>query len=204
MAAHEGPDELDLTDLVEEVVERADKEPTTFQWSFSRELGTQARLVVVDSRAARVLEDERRSMIDDAEMAWLDAQLRGDVDHLLIGTSLPYLLSPGLHHVEAAVEAVAGGLLGRPGARAGEWARRAVDIEHWAAFQEGFAQVGAMVRDVAAGRRGRAPVAVTFLSGDVHHSYLVEAHPAPPPASRRRAGSCRRSARRSATRCPGR
>ena len=179
VADHEDPDELDLSAALDELVERADKQPTTFRWSFARQLDDQARLVVVDSRAARVFEEQRRSMVDDEEMDWLDRQLRGDVDHLLIGTSLPYLLSPGLHHVEAAVEVVNGGLLGRHGRRAGEWLRRALDIEHWAAFQEGFAQVGSMVREVAAGRRGRAPVTITFLSGDVHHSYLVEAEPAP-------------------------
>ena len=183
VAAHEGPDELDLSDEIDAVVERADKEPTSFRWSFARDFDTQARLVVVDSRAARVLEDERRSMIDDDEMAWLDDQLRGDVDHLLVGTSLPFLLSPGLHHVEAAVEAVAGGLLGRPGMVVGEWVRRVLDIEHWAAYQEGFAQVGGIVRDVATGRRGRAPSTITFLSGDVHHSYLVEAQPAGGPSA---------------------
>ena len=179
VVAHEGPDELDLSAALDELVERADRHPTTFRWSFARQVDDQVRLVVVDSRAARVFEDERRSMVDDEEMDWLDRQLRGDVDHLLIATSLPFLLSPGLHHVEAAVEVVNGGLLGRHGRRVGEWLRRALDIEHWAAFQEGFAQVGSMVRDVAAGRRGRAPATITFLSGDVHHSYLVEAEPAP-------------------------
>ena len=34
-------------------------------------------------------------MLDDGEMDWLDEQMRGDVDHLLIGTSLPFLLGPG-------------------------------------------------------------------------------------------------------------
>ena len=32
--------------------------------------------------------------------------------------------------------------------------------------------------EVAAGKRGRAPSTVTFLSGDVHHSYVSEARPA--------------------------
>jgi hypothetical protein len=32
--------------------------------------------------------------------------------------------------------------------------------------------------EVAAGERGRAPSTVTFLSGDVHHSYVSEASPA--------------------------
>ena len=68
--------------------------PETYRWSYARDLGD-TRLVVVDSRAARVLEPTRRSMLDDDEMAWLDGQLRGDVEHLLIGTSLPFLLPPG-------------------------------------------------------------------------------------------------------------
>ena len=52
-------------------------------------------------------------MLNDDEMAWLDEQMRGDVDHLLVGTSLPFLLSPGLHYVEAWDEALAGGAWGK-------------------------------------------------------------------------------------------
>ncbi len=187
---HDGPGEPDIGEALDAFAERADDDPATYRWSFARELGPQARLVVVDSRAARVLEPEHRSMIDDEELAWLDAQLRGDVEHLLIGTSLPYLLSPGLHHVEAVVEALAEGALGRPGHEVGEWVRRAADTEHWAAFQDGFRRVGEMVVDVATGGRGRAPSSVVFLSGDVHHSYVAEAWPAEE-ATRERAGRTR-------------
>jgi hypothetical protein len=49
-----------------------------------------------------------------------------------------------------------------------------VDLEHWAAFQEGFRAVAEMVTEVASGLRGPAPDTVTFLSGDVHHSYVSE------------------------------
>jgi hypothetical protein len=52
--------------------------------------------------------------------------------------------------------------------------RRAVDLEHWAAFQTSFQHVARMVLEVAEGRRGTPPQTVTFLSGDVHHSYLAE------------------------------
>ncbi|MBS41849.1 MAG: glycoside hydrolase [Nocardioides sp.] len=155
--------------------ERADADPTAYRWSFARDLGPQARLVVVDSRAARVLDPARRSILDDDEMDWLDGQLRGDVDHLLIGTSLPFLLAPGLHYVEAFSEALAGGAWGPRAARVGERIRQGVDLEHWAAFQDGFQRVARMVLSVARGERGRAPATVTFLSGDVHHSYLSEA-----------------------------
>ena len=174
--AHEGPDELDLTDVLDAFAERVDREPMSYRWSYSRDFDTQARLVVVDSRAARVLAPESdRALLDPGELAWLDERMRGDVDHLLIGTSLPFMLARGLHHVEAFGEALAGGTWGRPGAKLGEKLRQTVDLEHWAAFQKTFAAVAHMTIEVATGKRGRAPVSVTFLSGDVHHSYVSEA-----------------------------
>ncbi|QIG43236.1 alkaline phosphatase family protein [Nocardioides anomalus] len=175
IATHDGPVELDVTDELDRLADDADQRPETYRWSFSRDFDTQARLVVVDSRAARVLQPDRRSMLDPGEVAWLDERLRGDVDHLLIGTSLPVLLAPALHHAEALSEALAqkrfGSLLGR----FGEWVRTTADLEHWAAFQEGFTDVGRMTVEVASGQRGRTPRSVTFLSGDVHHSYVAEA-----------------------------
>lgn len=177
ISRHEGPDEIDVTDALDALADRADQHPETYRWSFSRDFDTQARLVVVDSRAARVLQPDRRSMLDDGELMWLDAQLQGDVDHLLVGTSLPFLLAPGLHHIEAFGESIAQGAWGRPGMWVGENARSAADLEHWAAFQRGFRDVAEIVLEVASGRRGRAPRTITFLSGDVHHSYVAEAWP---------------------------
>lgn len=177
IAGHEGPDEIDVSQQLDELAWRADQEPDCYRWSYVRDFGDQARLVVVDSRAARVLEPEHRSILDDAERSWVDEQLRGDVDHLLIGTSPPFLLAPGLHYVEAFSEALAGGGWGRRLSVVGERLRRAVDLEHWAAFQKGFQEVAAMVAEVARGERGRAPGTVTFLSGDVHHSYVSTARP---------------------------
>jgi len=173
VAGHDGPEELDLTSQVEALAERVNSDPTCYRWSYVRDF-TEARLVVVDSRAARVLEEDRRSMLDEAEMRWLDEQLRGDVKHLLIGTSLPFLLPMGLHHLEAWNEAVARGAWGKRSATFGEKLRRTVDLEHWAAFENGFSEVAEMVVEVADGKRGRAPDTVTFLSGDVHHSYVSE------------------------------
>ncbi len=69
VAGHEGPEELDLTQTLDELADLADREPTTYRWSYARTFDTQARLVVVDSRAARVLEPQLRSIIDDEEMA---------------------------------------------------------------------------------------------------------------------------------------
>ncbi|GAA1146604.1 alkaline phosphatase D family protein [Ornithinicoccus hortensis] len=165
--------EVDLTDVLDAFAERVDKHPETYRWSYARRLGD-ARLVVIDSRAARKLEPGRRSMLDEAEMAWLDEQVRGDCSHLVIGTSLPYLLPQGLHHLESWNEAVVDGGWGRRLVGVGERLRTAFDLEHWGAFTDGFERVGRMVQEVADGQRGAAPGSVLFLSGDVHHSYISE------------------------------
>jgi phosphodiesterase/alkaline phosphatase D-like protein len=175
--AHSGDAEQDLGPFLDEFADRVDQQPQTYRWSYTRDFDTQARLVVVDSRAARKLDPDDRAMLDDDEAAWLDEQLRGDVDHLLIGTSLPFLLARGLHHLEAFSEALAQGAWGERGGRVGERLRQLVDLEHWGAFQNSFQEVAGQVMEVAAGRRGRAPSTVTFLSGDVHHSYVSEARP---------------------------
>ena len=122
----------------------------------------------------RVLEEGRRSMVDQEEWDWITEHATGGVDHLLIATSLPFLLGRGMHYVEAWGEAVAGGAWGRLAARAGEWIRRTVDLEHWAAFQTSFAALAELQRAVAAGERGRPPASIVTLSGDVHHAYLFE------------------------------
>jgi phosphodiesterase/alkaline phosphatase D-like protein len=164
---------LDLTDPVFDLARRVDRHPEVYRWSYRRDLGD-SRLIVVDSRAARVLEPQHRSMLDPEEMRWLDEQLTGDVEHLLIGTSLPFLLPPGLHDLEAIDEVLAKGSHGRLVAQGAEKARQSIDLEHWAAFQDGFLEVFDIVMEVARGERGRAPSSVVFLSGDVHNSYLAE------------------------------
>ena len=179
VVTHDGPDELDLSGELDAFADRADRQPDSYRWSFARDLGDRVRLVVVDSRAARVLQPENRSILDPTEMGWLDERMQGGVEHLLVGTSLPFLLAPGLHHAEALSEGLCGGAWGRRGARLGERLRQVIDLEHWAAFQEGFRRVAEMTLEVAAGRRGSAPETITFLSGDVHHSYVSSAWPDP-------------------------
>lgn len=171
--AHDRHDELDLTDAVFDLVERVDRHPEVYRWSYRRDLGD-SRLVVVDSRAARVLAPDHRSMLDDQEMEWLDEQLTGDVEHLFIGTSLPFLLPPGLHDLEVIDDVASEGAYGRAIAWVAERSRQLIDLEHWAAFPDSFATVFDMVMDVARGNRGRAPASIVFLSGDVHHSYIAE------------------------------
>jgi len=166
-------DELDLTAEVDALAARADADPTSYRWSYSRALGD-CGLVVIDSRAARELRPDGRSMLDADELQWVDDTLRGGVRHLFVGTSLPFLLPPGLHDFEAMDEVAAQGAYGRVVGRFAERLRRSIDLEHWAAFNQGFDEVFDLVMQVARGERGPAPQTITFLSGDVHNSYLAE------------------------------
>jgi hypothetical protein len=173
IASHRGDGELDISAELDSFAERADQDPEAYRWSFCRDFGD-TRLLVVDSRAARNLDPDHRALLDKAEMDWLDARMRGGFRHLLVATSLPFLLPMGLHHLEAWDEAVSEGAWGRLPARIGEKLRQAADLEHWGAFQESFRRVAAMAKEVADGGRGPAPDSVTFLSGDVHFSYVSE------------------------------
>ena len=144
------------------------------RWSFCRDLGGGVRAIFMDSRAGRVLERDRRSIFDDEEWEWIVDHASGDFDHLLIATTVPYLLSPGFHHLEAWNERVADGAWGSLASRAAEKLRRAVDFDHWASFQFSFARVRKLLEEVGSGKRGKAPASIVLLSGDVHHAYLSQ------------------------------
>jgi|tagenome__1003787_1003787.scaffolds.fasta_scaffold20963132_3 hypothetical protein len=164
----------DGTELLRDFAQRADREPAGSRWSFRRDLGA-TRIVILDSRAGRVVRpDQPRDMLDADEWAWAEEQLTGDVDHLVIGTSLPFLLGGGMHDFEAFSEAVAEGAWGARAARLAERLREGVDLEHWAAFQRSFHGLAKIVEEVATGQRGEPPATIVFLSGDVHHAYLAE------------------------------
>lgn len=164
----------DAGPLLREFGLKADRTTAGTRWSFSRPLGG-SRLVVVDSRAGRLLRDGRREMVDDEEWQWLEGQLQGGVDHLLVATSLPFLLPQAIHDFEAWSEAVCAGKWGAAMARLGERVRLVLDLEHWAAFQSSFHRLAHVLADVAAGGRGPAPASIVLLSGDVHYAYLAEA-----------------------------
>jgi PhoD-like phosphatase len=163
----------DAEQLLLDFAERADRTTDGAQWSYCRDLGD-TRVIVVDSRAGRVLEEGKRSMLDDDEWDWLHEHATGGFDHLLIGTSLPWLLGRGMHFAEAWSEAVAGGAWGSAAAKAGEKMRQTADMEHWAAFQESFTRLVELFRAIGTGERGEPPASITVLSGDVHHAYLAE------------------------------
>jgi hypothetical protein len=175
LAAVRGAGE-DAGDLLDEFAWQADREPWRNRWSYSRQLGS-SRLVVIDTRCGRVLTPGNRAMLDDGEWSWLEKQIRGDVEHLLVGTSLPLLLPVGIHDVEAWSEVVCDGRWGSRAARVAEQLRQGLDLEHWAAFGTSFRAMAGLLQDTVQGRRGAPPTSVTVLSGDVHFSYLATVEP---------------------------
>ncbi|WP_007025864.1 alkaline phosphatase D family protein [Saccharomonospora iraqiensis] len=167
----------DKTGVLRELAEIADDDLTgakNTRWSYRRTFG-RVGLLMVDTRAGRILADGRRSMLDLDEFRWVEDNAREFVDagcdHLLLGSSLPWLLPPAISHVESLNEAACrrGGWRGR----AAEAVRQAVDLEHWAAFRASFDRLTRLIADV--GGRADAPASVLVLSGDVHHSYVARA-----------------------------
>ena len=143
----------DAGPLLQKFAEDADRTTDGARWSFHRDVGN-TRIIIIDSRAGRVLEEGERAMVDEDEWAWIADQATGGFDHLLIGTSLPWLLAPALHNIEAWNEAVCGGAWGGPPAAVGEKIRQAMDLEHWPAFHDSFEHMTELQRSVAAGERG--------------------------------------------------
>ena len=169
----------DAEPLLREFAEAADREADGAKgarWSYRRDLGP-VRLLVIDSRCGRILDEGRRSMLSEAEFDWIEAQLTGDYEHLLIGTSLPWLLPRAFHDIEAWNELLADGHRGRAVAWLSERLRRAADFEHWGSFRESFERLSSMIQQVGRGDfatdPGTAPATVCVLSGDVHHAYIA-------------------------------
>ena len=149
--------------------------PRRYRWSYSRDIGLDAadrgRLACGPRAETRGAVDPRRRRDGVARRA-----AAGRV-------------RPPAHRDLAAVPAVARACTtSRPGtrrwppapgarrwSRLGERIRQEVDLEHWAAFQDGLHRGrGAGHRGRRAAKRGTAPGTVTFLSGDVHNSYVAE------------------------------
>jgi phosphodiesterase/alkaline phosphatase D-like protein len=163
----------DTWPLLVELADRADAESNgakgvrfSFRWDVGR-----SRLLMIDSRNGRILGDGAHLMLGDSEFSWIEQQAAapGEVDHLLIGTSVPWLLPHAIGNLETVNEIAAA----RPGLRGriAETVRQAADLEHWAAFRTSFDRLTALI-----GRASASEVAtVTVLSGDVHHSYVARA-----------------------------
>lgn len=161
----------DSTAVLEDFGSRADRERDAYRWSYTLDVD-RTRLIVLDNRAGRHLEPGRRSMLADETWTWLTKATQGDYDHLVIGSSLPWLLPPAIHHLEAVSERLAESP--RPlVVRVAEKVRRAGDLEHWAAFGRSFEALAALLGQVGSG--AGAPASISVLSGDVHHSYAARA-----------------------------
>jgi hypothetical protein len=163
----------DATEALHNWAKSIDSTAAGTRWSFCRDIDG-VRAIFMDSRAARVLTRERRSMFDDEVWDWIVDHTNGDFDHLLIGTTVPYLLSPAFHDLEAWNERLGDGAWGGLVARLSEKLRRAVDFDHWAAFQFSFQRMRELLEEIGSGKRGKPPASIVILSGDVHHAYLCD------------------------------
>jgi hypothetical protein len=168
--------EGDRWPLLAELADRADRETDGVKgvrFSFAWELG-RSRLVMIDSRNGRILAGGARGMIGAKEFAWVErTALTGveQLDHLVLASSLPWLLPPAISELQSANERAAerAGWRGRLAERL----RQAADLEHWAAFHRSFVQLTDLV--AAAASTDPGPATVSVLSGDVHHSYAARA-----------------------------
>ena len=146
------------------------------RWSFHRDFG-RTRLVVVDSRAGRVLAEGRRADARrDAEWEWIEEQLLGR-------------LRPPRHR-----DLAAGPARRRACTTSRRGTRRSATAPG-AAWRRAPARRSARPSTSSTGPRsstasggcrccsrtsrpavaGRAPATIVLLSGDVHHAYLAEA-----------------------------
>ncbi|MFG2166686.1 alkaline phosphatase D family protein [Micromonospora chersina] len=186
----------DATGVLHEFGERVDQEADVahdterwravqYQWSYALDLG-RTRLVMLDNRSSRVLDSGNRAMLPPGEWSWFLDRAHGVYDHLVVGASLPWLLPPGIHHVESWNEKLADSP--RPAvAKLAERMRRAWDLEHWASFRRSFEALGELFARLGSGTAPREgarvgagpaysrPASISVLSGDVHHSYVARA-----------------------------
>ena len=151
--------------------------PGGYPFSFHRRFG-EIHLVMVDTRNGRVLEPGNRKMIGDDEWDWVVDRCFEPATHLLIATSLPVFAPGGVHAIQQWDEAVCDGRWGRVGAWVGERVRRAIDTEHWPAFDDSFRKFEQLLVGRSTGARDVAPPAtITVLGGDIHFSYGVAVEP---------------------------
>jgi phosphodiesterase/alkaline phosphatase D-like protein len=163
------PHLVDLADRADQEVDCNKGIRFSYRWDLGR-----SRLIMIDSRNGRILDSGERMMIGEREFAWLEAQATDgldELDHLMLASSVPWLMPPAIGDLEAVNERNAD----RPGLRGrlAEKTRRAVDFEHWPAFYKSFVRLAEMIARVASHPNG--PTTVSVLSGDVHHSYAARA-----------------------------
>ena len=158
---------------LQEFATRAEAEDGQTRFSFSLDLGP-ARLVAVDSRAGRVLDEGQRRIVGEDEWNWIKDRSLGHGRHLVLASSLPFLLPPAMHRIEAWSEAVDEGAWGERFSFLGEKVRDLANLDHWAAFRRSFSDLEELVFDIATGSEGEQPESLIMLGGDVHHCFSTE------------------------------
>jgi phosphodiesterase/alkaline phosphatase D-like protein len=159
----------DAADVLHEFAEAARQEVNGrkgTRWSYRRDFGN-VRLLVIDTRSGRILAGGARSMVSDSEFEWIEENASGDFDHLLIGSSLPWLMPHAISHFQSLNEVACR----RPGwrGRLAEKVRQAGDLEHWPSFRASSDRLGRLVKRIA----DTETATVSVLSGDVHHGYAA-------------------------------
>ena len=151
---------------------------------------------MIDSRNGRILDSGERMMIGEREFAWLETQATDgldELDHLMLASSVPWLMPPAIGDLEAVNERNAD-RAGRHRENSPKRAPTSVDLEHWPAFYKSFLRLAELIARVASHPNG--PTTVNVLSGDVHHSYAARAQwagdSAPPLRARRCINWCAR------------
>jgi phosphodiesterase/alkaline phosphatase D-like protein len=167
--------EGDTWPLLAALADRADAEvdgSKGVRFSFRWDLGA-TRFVMIDSRNGRIFDGGTYPlMLGEEEFGWIERQVADRpeaVEHLVLGTSLPWLLPHAIGDLQTIVSVEAA----RPGwrGRLGEAVRQGADLEHWQAFRPSFDRLVRLVTATATGPG--APATVSVLSGDVHHSYAA-------------------------------
>ena len=168
----------DAEPMLREMAELADAEPASIRWSFVRHWGD-ARLIMIDSRAGRVLEEQRPP---DAGRRRVRLGRGGDAPGGRRGRRAPdprhvaAVAAAARHPQPRAVErdaqrAARGPVAGTAG-REGAAGRRPGALGGVRALLRA-ARPGAD-RPSPAASTGRAPATALVLSGDVHHAYAAE------------------------------
>jgi hypothetical protein len=161
--------ERDAGPLLRRLAHTWDRESAASRWAFYRDFGD-TRLLVLDSRAARVLSDGRRQMVDEEEWDWIVDHSSGAFDHVIIASTLPVFLPTGIHHLQAWNEALCAGRWGRLAANLSERLRRAVQPivraavrlatkdpqRHGGHPSSGFGRASRRRRSLQLGQRGRS------------------------------------------------
>ena len=155
-----------------EFARAVDREPAASRFAFYRDFG-RSRLVVIDSRAARVLAEGRRDMVDDEEWQWIAEHARGAYDHLIIASTLPVFMTPGVRRARGVER---GRSARAPGAASRRAPARSCGARSTSSTgRRSSARSGRWSSCCTSSPRGRtAPGTISFIGGDVHTAYVAE------------------------------